>query len=68
MGFKVAAINGRIHRRILEKKNRVERHRPLHQDLVKRIREEVLVEYVHSTNVLEGSTLTLGETEAVIRG
>jgi len=68
MGFNLAAMNGRIHRRILEKKNRVEGHRPLHPDLVTRIGEDVLVEYVHSSNVLEGSTLTLGETEAVIRG
>lgn len=68
MAFNVAAINSRIHHRILEKKNRVERHRPLHPDLVKIIGEEVLVEYVHSSNVLEGNTLTLGETETVIRG
>jgi excisionase family DNA binding protein len=68
MTFNVAVINGRIHRRILEKKNRVERHRPLHPDLVKIIGEQVLVEYVHSSNVLEGNTLTLGETETVIRG
>jgi Fic family protein len=68
MGFNAVAMNARIHRRILEKKNRVEGHRPLHPDLVRRIGEEVLVEYVHSSNVLEGSTLTLGETEAVIRG
>ena len=68
MGVNVAVINSRIHRRILEKKNRVKGHRPLHPDLVRRIGEGVLVEYVHSSNVLEGSTLTLGETEAVIRG
>ena len=61
-------INTRIHRRILEKKNRIDKHRPLHPDLLRRIEEQILVEYVHSSNALEGNTLTLGETETVIRG
>ena len=57
-----------IHHRILEKKNRIDKHRPLHPDLVKRLEEQVLVEYIHSSNSIEGNTLTLGETETVIRG
>ena len=64
----MTVINDRIHRRILEKKNRIDKHRPLHPDLVKRIEEQMLVEYVHSSNALEGNTLTLGETETAIRG
>ncbi len=69
MGEKeLSAIDQRIHRRILEKKNRVDKHRPLHPDLLKRLQEDVLVEYVHSTNKIEGNTLTLGETRIVIQG
>jgi len=64
----MTVMNNKIHRRILEKKNRIEKHRPLHPDLVKRIEEQILVEYVHSSNALEGNALTLGETEAAIRG
>ena len=64
----VAGINIKIHQRILEKKNRVDRYRPLHPDLVKRIEEQILIEYVHSSNTIEGNTLTLGETETVIQG
>lgn len=64
----VSIIDQRIHRRILEKKNRVDKHRPLHPDLLKRLQEDVLVEYIHSTNKIEGNTLTLGETRTVIQG
>lgn len=64
----MTVMNIRIHRRILEKKNRIDKHRPLHPDLVKRIEEQILVEYVHSSNALEGNTLTRGETETAIRG
>ena len=64
----MATINDRIHRRIVAKKNRVDRHRPLHPDLVKRLEARAMIEYTHSSNALEGNTLTLGETETVIKG
>lgn len=64
----MAILNERIHERILEKKVRIDRHRPLHPDLVARLRHDTLVEYTHSSNAIEGNTLTLGETSAVIRG
>ena len=63
-----ATIDPRIHRRIVAKKNRVDRHRPLHPDLAKRLEEQAIIEYTHSSNAIEGNTLTLGETETVIRG
>ncbi len=61
-------IKQRIHERILEKKKILDTHRPLHPDLVNRLKEQIILEYVHSSNAVEGNTLTLGETEAVIRG
>jgi Fic family protein len=64
----VATINDRIHRRIVAKKNRVDRYRPLHPDLVKKLEERAMIEYTHSSNAIEGNTLTLGETETVIKG
>lgn len=64
----MATINNRIHRRIVAKKNRVDRYRPLHPDLVKRLEARAIIEYTHSSNALEGNTLTLGETETVIKG
>jgi Fic family protein len=63
-----STINSRIHRRIVTKKNRVDRHRPLHPDLAKHLEERAIIEYTHSSNAIEGNTLTLGETETVIRG
>ena len=63
-----ATINDRIHRRIVAKKNRIDQHRPLHPDLVKRLEEQAVIEYTHSSNAIEGNTLTLGETETVING
>ena len=64
----MSVINRRIHGRIIEKKNRVDKHRPLHPDLLKRLQEQTIIEFVHSSNKIEGNTLTLGETETVIRG
>ena len=63
-----STINPRIHGRIVAKKNRVDRHRPLHPDLARRLEEQAIIEYTHSSNAIEGNTLTLGETETVIRG
>jgi Fic family protein len=64
----MATINDRIHRRIVAKKNRVDQYRPLHPDLVKRLEVQAMIEYTHSSNAIEGNTLTLGETETVIKG
>lgn len=64
----MAVLNERLHERILEKKNRIDQHRPLHPDLVTRLRNDILTEYTHSSNAIEGNTLTLGETAAAIRG
>ena len=64
----MAILNERLHERIVSKKLRVDSHRPLHPDLVSRLRQDVLVEYTHSSNAIEGNTLTLGETGAAIRG
>ena len=64
----VGVIDTKIHQRILEKKNRIDGYRPLHPDLVKQIEQQTLIEYVHSSNSIEGNTLTLGETETVIQG
>lgn len=61
-------MDRRIHGRILEKKNRIDTFRPLHPDLLKRLQEQTMIEYVHSSNRIEGNTLTLGETRTVIQG
>lgn len=52
--------------RLLTKKKRLDSYRPLPPALVSRLREELLVEFTHSSNAIEGNTLTLGETRMII--
>jgi Fic family protein len=59
-------ISERIHRRILDKKKRLDEHRPLSASLVARLRDEMMIEYTYDSNAIEGSTLTLRETRLVI--
>lgn len=42
--------------------------RPLTQGEVKRLNEEFAVEYTYNSNAIEGNTLTLRETDLVLRG
>jgi len=62
----MSLINKRIHRRILEKKKRLDGYRPLSPGLVARLRDELMIEYTYDSNAIEGSTLTLRETRLVI--
>ncbi len=59
-------INPRIHQRVIEKKRRLDRHRPLSPSLVARLKEEMAIEYTYNSNAIEGNTLTLRETRLVI--
>ena len=59
-------IDARIHERIIEKKRRLDQHRPLGPPLLNRLRREFVVEYTFDSNAIEGSTLTLHETRMVI--
>ncbi len=60
-------IDKRIHDRILAKKAELDRHRPLPADVVKRLRQNMEVEFTYNSNAIEGSTLTLRETQLIIR-
>lgn len=55
-----------IHERIIEKKIRLEKERPLPPSFVSRLRKELMIEYTYDSNAIEGSTLTLNETRLVI--
>ncbi|NQT08425.1 Fic family protein, partial [Candidatus Bathyarchaeota archaeon] len=50
----------------LEKKARLDAHRPFPPGLVRRLRGELMIEYTYDSNAIEGSTLTLRETRLVI--
>ncbi len=64
----LGTLPNHLHRRILAKKRKLDAKRPLPASMVKRIEELMQVEFVYSTNKIEGSTLTRGETEMILRG
>ena len=52
--------------RIENKRAELNKRRPLTKGEVGRLRKEFLVEFTYNSNAIEGNTLTLSETEAVI--
>lgn len=54
--------------RIDQKKQELDGRRPLTEGEVARLNEEFIVEYTYNSNAIEGNTLTLRETDLVIRG
>lgn len=54
--------------RIDEKKKELDGRRPLTEGEVERLNEEFIVEYTYNSNAIEGNTLTLRETDLVLRG
>ena len=52
--------------RITEKKERLDRHRPLSPTLVRNLQEWFRVELTYTSNAIEGNTLTRSETALVV--
>lgn len=50
------------------KKKELDGRRPLTEGEVARLNEEFIVEYTYNSNAIEGNTLTLRETDLVLRG
>ncbi len=50
------------------KKTELDGRRPLTEGEVQRLNEEFTVEYTYNSNAIEGNTLTLRETDLVLRG
>ncbi len=62
----MALINKRIHQRVISKKKRLDRFRPLPPTLVARLKKQMAIEFTYNSNAIEGNTLTLHETRLVI--
>jgi Fic family protein len=62
----MALINKRVHERLLEKKKKLDKLRPLPSSLVGRLKKQMMIEYTYNSNAIEGNTLTLRETQLVI--
>ncbi len=56
-----------IHKRMLAKKARLDSQRPLSTTIVRKLHENLEINYTYNTNAIEGNTLTLKETQLVIR-
>lgn len=54
--------------RIDRKKTELDSRRPLTKGELERLTEEFVVEYTYNSNAIEGNTLTLRETDMVLRG
>jgi Fic family protein len=50
------------------KKKELDSRRPLTEGELERLNEEFIVEYTYNSNAIEGNTLTLRETDLVLRG
>lgn len=50
------------------KKKELDVRRPLTEGEVERLQEQFIVEYTYNSNAIEGNTLTLRETDLVLRG
>jgi Fic family protein len=50
------------------KKKEIDNRRPLTDGEIERLYEEFVVEYTYNSNAIEGNTLTLRETDLVLRG
>lgn len=57
-----------IFEQIERKKKELDKCRPLTEGEVARLNEEFVVEYTYNSNAIEGNTLTLRETDLVLRG
>ena len=53
---------------IEEKVKELKKRRPLTEGELERLNEEFLIEYTYNSNAIEGNTLTLRETDMVLRG
>lgn len=70
----VKPIDGRykskesIFSQIERKKKELDSKRPLTEGELERLNEEFIVEYTYNSNAIEGNTLTLRETDLVLKG
>jgi Fic family protein len=59
-------VNKIINQRIEEKKQKLNKLRPLSKSLVNRLREQIIIEWTYNSNAIEGTSLSLRETELII--
>jgi len=60
-------LKPKIYARILSKKKTLDNLRPLPPQLVKKLWEQMQIEFTYNSNAIEGNTLSLRETQLVIQ-
>ncbi|WP_166392524.1 hypothetical protein [Candidatus Nitrosotalea sp. TS] len=65
---KYASLPDLIHYRILEKKRKLGSIGKLDSNKIRQIEERMQIDFVYNSNKIEGSTLSRGETELVLKG
>ena len=59
-------LNQDIYQRIIEKKKKLDGLRPLSKALVGRLRDQIIIEWTYNSNAIEGTSLSLKETQLII--
>ena len=59
-------LDSRLLKRIEEKKSTLDSLRPLPEAALRRLREDVEIEWIYHSNAIEGSTITLQETRLIL--
>ena len=59
-------LDRRLSARLEQKKARLDSLRPLPAATVNRLKEQIMVEWIYNSNAIEGSTLTLRETQLIL--
>ena len=59
-------IEPRLLKRLETKKAQLDELRPLPTAAIKRLRDEILIEWIYNSNAIEGSTITLQETRLIL--
>jgi Fic family protein len=67
MGVVMNLLDGRLHERIVSKKQELDSHRPLPAEKIGKLREALEIEFTYHSNAIEGNRLTFRETQLVIR-
>jgi len=59
-------LEQRLATRLQTKKTQLDQLRPLPEGAVRRLQEQLLVEWIYNSNAIEGNTLTLRETQLIL--
>jgi len=64
----LATLPENLHKRILEKKKKLDSYGRLPEEVVRKIEEFMQIEFVYNSNKIAGNSLTRGETALILRG